>query len=342
MASALDLLSEVPFEGTFVNRTKELAFLDENAIVAGNTVFLIGAFGLGKTALLRKFVSTHLSRYEGGVVFKSARDELPALTEIAGHSDSESKHRLIIADEADIFKPKELLAGARMVYAAKRDNLIVAGRHLPDSHSRYILRLPLTGIEISKLLEVRLAHIPNAPNIERVLSLLNANKVFFDDLLANPRMAISLTNRLLHASIDEDIGRPDFIQPTERKVGKLPRPDVVSLVLALVLFFFSEHNSKHALETTLQEISYTKTELEVFVKEQIERSNRPANVITSFVNVRAEPNDKADNVLTILAPNQIVYLKGVKEGWAHILYIDPVSKSELNGWVYAAYIKSIE
>jgi hypothetical protein len=57
--------------------------------------------------------------------------------------------------------------------------------------------------------------------------------------------------------------------------------------------------------------------------------------------LRSDPIVQKDNIITVLAPNQVVSVESVSEGWAKVVYVDYVSSKKYNGWIYCKYLKPI-
>jgi hypothetical protein len=337
MSSEFHFLSDASFEKGFVNRTKELAFLADRATVPGYAVLVTGSRGVGKTTLILMHTHRTEAKYQGGVVRVGFADSGKGVEDAFWAGDAIKGSRLLILDDADPMPATALRRTIERVCDEKRDSLIVLGQKLARFDDPSVFWLHLDGIEVEKLIRGRLDQLPRSATRDRALDFVNANRSFFEGLIQNPRLAVELANKLLVLQ-GQSSGTREKAEPPWRRFFHV---DAVGIVVALALFLLSEHGSKVRLETALGGVRAANARIERVLEDNLDRSYLP-HLVASFVNLRREPREDSDNVITILAPGQIVYLKGLQLGWAKVQYLDPTSKAEVLGWVAAAFIKPIQ
>ncbi|MDZ7830278.1 MAG: SH3 domain-containing protein [Desulfobacterales bacterium] len=331
----------IQFEKLFVNRTKELSLLEQFTSEPGSCTYVIGEGGIGKTALVNMFVYKNRDklqenwiRYDANIV-RTGNALYEAIKSI------QSNGGLFIIDNAGWLSDDSLYKIEKEFSVSKNCSLIISGRKKPVKIKSSTNIIQLTGLDMRAMLEARLAFYPNAPHIDQILNIINGNCLLFNRIMSNPTLALNIANnffrieefaatqRLFDINLSAEIG----LHAQEKTT------DPLGIILALVLFFISQFSNQHSTDSILDKIN----EVQIPISKQIDTQSINLFInphfITNFVHLRSEPIIDSNNILTILAPNQIVDVSKVREGWASVKYKDVHSEKEISGWVHAKYLK---
>ena len=345
MVTATTAFNDIPIESFFVNRHQELELLTEYSKKPGTCIAVTGPVGIGKTALLRVFESKHSSRFLGGVFHLSGREGLP---EIQHHLDalkSSEHHSLVVVDDVEFLNASELRSIYETVVNRSFSTLILSGRLVSVSDIPNAKVITLAGLNAADLIKARLKLAPERADIDKALEIIEGNAALLQLLVSTPREIIQYlydTFVPLTAHVPEineahiQNIRVDIHQ--EKDSG----PDLISIVLSLILFIASYVSSLETEENIISEIHGLQEVIEAQLPPENNQSEINPHYATTFLNLRRSPEVRADNVVTVLAPNQTFSVLSVNRGWAEITYKDYVSSRALNGWVYSKYIRSVD
>lgn len=324
----------------FVGRERELQFLQSWVDGQDNVQFLTGARGIGKTALVRNFELDRNEDFPGGIFNLTADADAEALLSRLDQYTFANQKAFVAIDDADKLNEHELKRLTTWASSKSCVKMLIVCASIPEEFdlSKYKYNaIRLQNIDPLIIIKEHLSSIDSA-KVDLIVKILHHNPTLLGGLLNTPRRVLQLAQVVLNR---EYIAPETFIGPQsvnyivndhEESSGNF---DYVGYALAIILFLSSSLSDKESDERVSDRLD----EIENIVSQPfVQEENYMA---TEFVNLRASPTTKADNVLTVLAPTQIVRVFENEKGWARVGYFDSESEEVVKGWVYEKYLKRI-
>lgn len=323
-------------EDVFINRAQELETLRDWCLKPGSTVSLVGPAGIGKTALLYMFVRRFSNLFPGGVVHLSFKDFADSNLKQNLNVHSTSDQQLLIIDDADAIPKRAVIDIINTTENSPNTSLIVAGRRVPITNRQLSKTIQLSGLSMAALVQARLRLFPEAPELDKVLRFIDGNPLLLSILSKNPRQALAFANKLFSSGHEPFQVSQPATQVTVSQTS--PNIDIISILIAIVLFLLSQISSNKSEERILDKIQNLHQTVYEMTAEQRSASFANPHVVKEFLKLREEPTIRPDNVITILLPGQMVDLIEVSSGWAKVDLLETKQNKKVVGWVSSKYL----
>lgn len=228
---------------------------------------------------------------------------------------------MVVVDDVELLNASEVRNIYETVVNRSLSTLILSGRLVPVGNIPNAKVITLAGLNAADLIKARLKLAPERADIDKALEIIEGNAALLQLLVSTPREIIQKIHdtfvpqsahvlEISEAHIQNI--RVDIHQ--EKDSG----PDLISIVLSLILFIAAYASSLETEENIINEIHGLQEVIEAQLSPENNQSAINPHYATTFLKLRRSPEVRADNVVTVLAPNQTFSVLSVNRGSADV------------------------